>query len=143
MAEKQKEEEEYSVPITQNVMNQNEVIGIPKRRWIEGIVFTFLFFMIISLIPFTSVVKNVILLVFGGGLFFLCIHGIKDRSITEIFISEIKFQKRKRILHLVGPEFKRQKGVAAGGQNSEMSDAERLSLYVKEKINDFTDKYAD
>ncbi len=143
MSEKQKEDEEYCVLITQNVINQNDIIGIPRRRWIEAIVFTFLFIMIISLIPFTSVVKNVILLVFGGGLLFLCLHGIKERSITEILISEIKFQKKKRILHLAGPEFKRQKGVAAGGQNSDMSDAERLMLYVKEKINDFTDKYAD
>ena len=138
-----KDTENEPIRITHNVLNQNDFLGKPKRQWAEAIAFTFLFFLIVSAIPFTTVVRWVIFLVFGGAILFIGIRGIKNRSLIEIIIGEVKFLKRKRILHLYGPEYKRQKGVAAGGQDTSMSDAERIIEYVKQKVTDFTDKYAD
>ena len=92
-----KDTENEPIRITHNVLNQNDFLGKPKRQWAEAIAFTFLFFLIVSAIPFTTVVRWVIFLVFGGAILFIGIRGIKNRSLIEIIIGEVKFLKRKRM----------------------------------------------
>lgn len=137
------DEEVNQFRMTHNVLNRTDFLGIPKRQWIEGIILLIVFSLIVSAIPFTPIVRRVVIIVYGGSLCALGIHGIKRLSISEIIIGEIKFLKGRKILHLCGPEYKRQKNMTAGGQYRESSDLERIIENVKKRIQDFTDEYAD
>lgn len=95
--------------MNKNVVQQGSFLGIPYRRWIEAIVFASIGAGIICIINFTALVKGIAGTMAFVSLFGIFLRGIMNRSITEVLIDEIKFQKNKRVLHLRGPEYVRKK----------------------------------
>lgn len=143
MAEKDTDDTQYQTIITKNVIRNGEIWGIPKRRYVETGIALLLFVFLLYSISFTSVVRNVTLIVYGIPLVILFIRGIHNRSIFEHMLASLHFRKNKIILHLVGPEYERQNGIAACSKDSSKSDAERLMEYLKDKLNTFVDENAD
>lgn len=143
MAEKNTDDSQYQTIITKNVIKNGEIMGIPKRRYFETVIVMLFFVFLLFAISFTSVVRNVTLIVYGIPLVMLFIRGIHNRSVFEHLLASLHFQRNKLILHLVGPEYERQNGIAACAKDSSKSDAERLMEHLKDKLNDFVDKNAD
>lgn len=143
MAEKDTDDSQYQTIITKNVIKNGEIMGIPKRRYVETGIVLILFIFLLFAISFTSIVRNVTLLVFGIPLVILFIRGIHNRSVFEHLLASLHFRRNKLILHLVGPEYARQNGIAACSKDSSKSDAERLMEYLKDKLDTFVDENAD
>lgn len=137
------DETQYQTIITKNVIKTGEIMGIPKRRFIEAGIAILLFAFFLFAISFTSIVRNVTLIVYGSTIVFIFIRGIHNRSVVEHLIATMRFRKTKRILHLVGPEYERLSGLTPCTKDSSKSDAERLMDYLKDKVNTFVDENAD
>ena len=73
--------------LTKNVLPRKKIFGIPRRNWIECIIFTGVVEAVIFSIPFTKTASFMFSAVFGGGVFFISLRGIYRRSITQFFFS--------------------------------------------------------
>lgn len=135
--------QEMETPLTKNVIRQGEIFGFKQRNIIEAIISILFLLIVLFVIPFTTIVRVVVFIIWGTGLVILNLHGIKNRSVSEILIDEIRFQARKRRMHLRGPEYERQSGLAATNNESNKSDAEIILEFFKKKIEEFVDEYAD
>jgi hypothetical protein len=138
MANENEEKSRYNISL--NCMESEQFFGIPHRRWFEAIFFAFIVIVIIRLIPFTDVVKNVLSFTFGGSTFAFFLKGLFNRSVTEILMAEIKFSKNRRVLHLRGPEYKKQKQDFSKYAGGDETNAERLIRRFKEALNGYADK---
>lgn len=123
-----------------NVIKQGQIFGINTRNWIEGIVFSLFVDAIIININFTPLVKLVACGVLSVAIVFGCCNGIKNRSVIEVLIDEIKFLTNRRKLHLMGPEYeKRHKDFSKMGEGQ--NNAERLWKKTKSGITETFDKW--
>ena len=137
MNENDESQIEYS--ITPNVLESGLFLGIPYRKWFEAVGFTLLICIIICVIPFTNLVKFILCLVFGTAIFRFNLMGLCNRSVTEMMAAEIRFLRHKRVLHLRGPEYVKQKqdfSMYAGGDETNF---ERLLRQTKGRLNDYAD----
>lgn len=73
--------------LTKNVLPRKKIFGIPRRNWIECIIFTGVVEAVIFSIPFTKTASFMFSAVFGGGVFFISLRGIYRRSITQSFMT--------------------------------------------------------
>ena len=55
--------------LTKNVLPRKKILGIPRRNWIECIIFTGIVEAVIFSIPFTKTASFMFSAVFGGGVF--------------------------------------------------------------------------
>lgn len=142
MAEKENNKNEV-YHLTKNVIEHSKILGIRKRNIVEAVVFTFLILAIVNAIPFTRLVKIISSLILGGFSIALNLRGIKHRSVTEVVAAEIKFRKRRRRLHLRGPEYVRQKFQSDISETEDESIAERYFKRIKAGIGEFVERYGE
>ena len=135
------DEEEKNAPITysftDNVIKKGVFLNNPTRNWIEAALSTAFVLWVINSIHFTGIVRLIASLTFGGATFFFMLKGIKNRSVTEILIAEIKFRRGRRKLHLRGPEYKRQKKDFSSMEGGNESIAQRYWKEWRQKLLDF------
>lgn len=143
MREKEEQEKIFTTLITKNVLRQGEFLGIPKRNIAEAVLAVVAFITFLFVVPFSSIVRNVSILVYGIPIFIFFLHGIKNRSVSEIIIGEVRYLRKRRALHLRGPEYVRQPGKSASGNETKRSDFQGISEMVKEKVKGFIDEYSD
>lgn len=129
------ENNEISFIFTINIVDTGAFLGIPWRRWIEGLCFGGVGVLIICAINFTSLVKTIISLIVFFTLFFFGVKGIMNRSITEMLLAEIKFWKNRRELHLSGPEYLRSKKTKITGEGK--SNGEEIANRIKARLIEF------
>lgn len=123
-----------------NIISRHRIWGVGKRNIIEGAISTIIADLIILAIPFVSEVKIVLLISVSAVVLIFNIRGICNRSVSEIIIDEIKYQNRKRELHLRGPEYVKEKTTSYGGGYSDQSIAEQAIGKIKERIDEFLEK---
>lgn len=141
MAEQEVKNEVYH--LTKNVIESSRIMGIRKRNIVEAILFTGLILTIINIIPFTNLVKIISSIILGLFSVVLNIKGIKHRSLTEVIVAELKFRKRRRRLHLRGPEYVRQKFQSDISETEDESLAERLYRQFKSSLDEFVEQYSE
>ena len=73
-------------------------------------------------------------------LFTVFVKGYKNRSIFEFIRDEIRFKKRRRVLHLRGVEYKRKKG-AQYTDYEEYGFVKSVIEKSKQKLTEFIEKY--
>ena len=101
-------EENNKIPrvrLNRNVLSKNRIYGIPKVNIVEAIFFTIAVWLIILSINFTKLVSSVCILVLCPIVFVCGVKGIKSRSVLQFLLSNIKFVRNRKMLHLRGPEF--------------------------------------
>lgn len=128
---------EYS--IISNVVESGYLLGIPYRNWLEGIISFLLILIFVLLIPFTNVVRAVIVIIYGLGAFIFNLRGIMNRSLSQMFIAELNFRRNRRILHLRGPEFKKSKQDFSKYLGSDESNGKILLLKIRDRVNSYAD----
>ena len=132
------EETTRDLMLGKNIVKVGEIFGIKTRNLIEGIICAFLVVIIISNINFKPQIK-LILNLSGAVLAILGnIKGIKNKSLSQNLLAEIKFRKRKRKLHLRSPEYIRE--VVNGGEYEDESAFERWTRKNKERIDRFVEE---
>ena len=113
---------------THNVIEKSKFHGIEKRNLAEAII-----------VPFVvSVVMTLIVIL--PTLFTVFVKGYKNRSIFEFIRDEIRFKKRRRVLHLRGVEYKRKKG-AQYTDYEEYGFVKSVIEKSKQKLTEFIEKY--
>ena len=125
---------------THNVIEKSKFHGIEKRNLAEAIIVPFVVSVVILSIPFTRIVKIMTLIVILPTLFTVFVKGYKNRSIFEFIRDEIRFKKRRRVLHLRGVEYKRKKG-AQYTDYEEYGFVKSVIEKSKQKLTEFIEKY--
>ena len=125
--------------IPDNVLTKGMFMDIPVRRWIEAGVSLLVVLLISSLIPFVKTVRIMFIIIIGAGAFLLFLRGIKNRSVTQFIWSAMRFTRRKRILHLLPPNYMKR---IKYEEVSNESLATQFTRSAKEKLNGFIDKYS-
>lgn len=138
MDEEKREFTTYNISL--NCIESGTFFNIPHRRWIEAVIFTIIVIVIIKFIPFTTVVGNVLCITLGAPTFGFFLKGIKNRSVTEMILAEIRFRRNRRVLHLRGPEFKKEKQDFSKYAGGDETNAERFIRRIKELLNGYADK---
>lgn len=133
---------ELYTQLNENVIIKGKFYSIPKQNIREALFFTLLVAGIINGIHFTDLVKTVSSIVLCPVIFLVCIRGIKHRSVLQILYSEYKFRKRRRSLHLRGPEYVRKESKYASEESADESIAETVGRIALTKFRDFIEKYS-
>ncbi len=141
MAKKERDFATY--PLSKNVIRQGVFLGYPIRNWIEGIIFGGIAIFIIQHIPFTTLANIVFTLLWGGAATVFGIRGIKNRSVTEMIIDQIKYLKNKRKAHLRGPEYVRNKKEFKEYNIKYSTVAEQFLAGTREKLLEFAYKHSE
>lgn len=141
MADKEKNFATY--PLSKNIIRQGVILGYPVRNWIEGIVFGGIAIFIIQHIPFTTLANFVFTILWGGAATAFGIRGIKNRSVTEMLIDQVKYIKNKRKAHLRGPEYVRNKKEFKEYNIKYSTVAEQLLAGAREKLLEFAYKHTE
>lgn len=128
--------------LNENVLTKGKFHGKSYRNIAESIVFAGIVAYIILRINFTELVTNMSLLILCPLVMYLCIKGIKNRSVTEIIQAEIKHRFKRRRLHLRGPEYVRKESKYAKEQTNE-SLVESVWNKIREKAEIFIAEYAN
>ena len=139
MADKEKNIIAY--PLSKNIIRQGVILGRPTRNWIEGIIFGGVTIAIIQHIPFTTLASLVFTALWGGAATAFGIRGIKNRSVTEMLIDQIKYIKNKRKAHLRGPEYVRNKKEFKEYNIKYSTTAEQIYAGTREKLLEFAYKH--
>ena len=139
MADKEKNIIKY--PLSKNIIRQGVFLGKPVRNWIEGIVFGGVTIAVIQQIPFTTLANIVFTALWGGSAAAFGIRGIKNRSVTEMLIDQVKYIKNKRKAHLRGPEYVRNKKEFKEYNIKYSTVAEQIYAGTREKLLEFAYKY--
>lgn len=122
-----------------NAIEKWIILGIPITRWIEGILFVILTFIIIGLTPFVQKIKIISFIIIASILFSLSLFGIKNRSIIEFLIDIIDDNSRHGKFSLF-PVNKNNKKQNVDSFRNE-SNAEILLRKSKEFLKEFDEKY--
>lgn len=138
-----KEQQAVQYPLSKNIIRQGELLGFPRRNWIEGLAFGGIAIAIINHIPFTDLARVVFIVLWGGAATVFGIRGIKNRSVTEMIIDEIKFIKNKRKTHLRGPEYVRTKKEFKEYHISHASLAGQLIVEARTKLLEFAYRHSE
>ncbi len=141
MAKKERDFATY--PLSKNVIRQGEFLGYPIRNWIEGLVFGGIAVFVIQHIPFTTLASIVFTLLWGGAATVFGIRGIKNRSVTEMLMDQLKYLKNKRKAHLRGPEYVRNKKEFKEYNIKYSTVAEQLLAGAREKLLEFAYKHSE
>ena len=129
--------------LTKNVLPRKKILGIPRRNWIECIIFTGVVEAVIFSIPFTKTASFMFSAVFGGGVFFISLRGIYRRSITQFFFSAVRFHMNKCMRHLRGPAYMRKGGKYENHEYEDKSEMQILIEKIKSGINEFIAEYSE
>lgn len=140
MADEEKQKNLRTV-IEENVIQSGTVFGIPIRNIIEGIFGCFIVYFIVAVqIPFITSIKQALTVFFCVLVFYINIHGIKNRSVTEFIFDEMKYHSRVRRLHLRSPEWHRNTYRESDALDNESVLQEGMRKF-KESIEKFAAKY--
>lgn len=90
--------DEYIIPSNYN--DGKHIKGIAYRNLLEGVIFSFIAFKIIELIPFVKTFKIFLLITVCGGLIIFFAIGIKGESVLSYLLAYALFKKRRRKLHM-------------------------------------------
>lgn len=120
--------------IFENVIQSGQIFGIPHRNWGEAIIFTGCVVIGILMAPFTEIATLMGIIVFGFASFITFLRGYKNRSLTQILIAEAKFRKNKRVCHLRGPQYVRNKRVIISADMEGQSKASKMINNAKAKL---------
>jgi hypothetical protein len=126
--------------ITPNVIETGYFFGIPIRRWVEAVGFSLLFDILMLIIPFTTTVHTVLIVVMDAVIFGFSLHGIHNRSIIQFTVAEIKFRKTRRILHLRGPEYVKKKQDFSSYVGLDNTNLGLIVAKVKGMLNNYADR---
>ncbi len=133
------EDREMNYQLRLNCIENDSFLGISYRKWVDTFVFGGAVFLIIMVIPFTSLVTTILLVTIMIPTIMLCIHGICNRSVSEMLFAEMRFRKNKRVLHLRGPEYVRQKTDFSKYAGGDETNGERIVRTIKESLNRYAD----
>lgn len=136
-------EENNKIPrvrLNRNVLSKNRIYGIPKVNIVEAIIFSIAVWLIILSINFTKLVSSVCILVLCPIVFVCGIKGIKSRSVLQFLLSNIKFVRNRKMLHLRGPEYKRKENQYASQENIDESVVEKIIRLAGEKLRKFIEE---
>ena len=136
-------EENNKIPrvrLNWNVLSKNRIYGIPKVNIVEAIFFTIAVWLIILSINFTKLVSSVCILVLCPIVFVCGVKGIKSRSVLQFLLSNIKFVRNRKMLHLRGPEYKRKENQYASQENIDESVVEKIIRLAGEKLRKFIEE---
>lgn len=128
--------------LTKNVLPRKKILGIPRRNWIECIIFTGIVEAVIFSIPFTKT-ASFSFLQFLAPVFLYQPRGIYRRSITQFFISAARFHMNKCMRHLRGPEYMRKGGKYENHEYEDKSEMQILIEKIKSRINEFIAEYSE
>lgn len=130
--------------LTPNVIKTGYILGKPRRNWIEAIIVDAIFIAILFIIPFTSTVRNIILLIIGPSIFYFFYRGIMNRSVIEMLTAEYRFLKNRRVLHLRGPEYVKKKQSLSnyiGGDDEDLID--RIVRSITGKLREIAKNWSE
>lgn len=125
--------------IPDNVLESKRILGFRRKNVFEGLIATVIAILIISAIPFVTRIKIIFIILVGGSILLLSSVGIKDMSLSELFIAFINNIKLQKQYHLrpidkAGKPEKFKIDVNAKYMNK--SAAEKTFDFVKEKVNE-------
>lgn len=124
-----------------NAFQKGKFLGIYIIRWIEAFMFLFLTGFLIWLTPFVVKIKIICSIVIGTALFALALHGIKNRSITEICADIIADSKNKRKYSLGSVSDDRKRNFYDEDQFGNESNFEKGIKFIKKTAREFDEKY--
>ncbi len=107
----------YEFRIPDNILQAKRYFGFPRRNIIEAGISALIFGGIIYLIPFVTRVKIIFLVTICGSSIILNLIGVRDQSLSELFINFVNSQKNRGKYHLRSidnePEKQRDTGTEA------------------------------
>ncbi|MCR5396583.1 MAG: hypothetical protein K6E64_03850 [Lachnospiraceae bacterium] len=129
----QQQPDQYYIP--DNYSDEHQFRGIPYRNIIEALIVVYVFYKLIQATPFVlSIRLTAVLIVCGGlGVFFLI--GIKGESVTQFFLSFLKYRENKKTYHLRPVGYKTAKEKKREDKNDKFKKAIKGS---KEKVKEIT-----
>lgn len=121
-----------------NVIESKRYFGFRRRNWIEGIICVFIAGFIIASIPFVTRVKIIFMICICGPLLLLNLIGLKDQSISEIFLNlknSISLKGRYHLRHPAREERYKSHVVeqSVNGIGHGDSAADKTGDFLKEK----------
>lgn len=126
-----------------NAFQKGKILGIDIIRWIEAFIFLIIIGLIIWITPFVIKIKVICLIVIGASIFALSLHGIKNRSITEIFIDIVVDKKNKRKYSLGSVSDERKRNVYDEAQFANESNFEKAIRLIRKGIRELDEKYGE
>lgn len=95
--------------IPENVIKKGKILNIDWIRWGEAALFTCLMAVLIWSTELTVKVKLIVVVVLGISIAAFFLHGIKNRSVTQVIADMIKDKKCRRKYSLASPDKKGRK----------------------------------
>lgn len=126
-----------------NAFLKGKVLGIDIIRWIEAFIFLFIVGFIIWITPFVLKIKVICFIVIGTSVFVLALHGIKNRSITEIFIDIMSETRNKKKYSLGSVSDDRKRNIYDEAQFGNESNFEKAINFIRKTIRNLDEKYGD
>lgn len=128
--------EDYLIP--ENVLRSRNLLGFPKRNWVEGLLEALLVGWLINFIPFVLKVKIIVLLVVCISILVGNLIGIKNRSVIQIISAFLKHKKTRARYHLGSvANYDGKKRIQDNSPEAE-SAAEKLIRIIKSKAEEFS-----
>lgn len=126
-----------------NAFQKGKVLGIDIIRWVEAFIFISIIGFILWLTPFVIKIKVITFIVIGTSIFALSLHGVKNRSITEIFIDIVVNKKNKKKYSLGSVSDERKRNIYNESKFANESNFERAINAIRTTISRFDEKYGD
>lgn len=125
-----------------NVMTDGKFLNIDWIRWVETLIACGLIIFIIWSTTFVIRIKVICISVICPVFIFLFLHGIKNRSVTQV-IRDIIFETSHRKKYSLGSVANGAKRYKSKQQNQfgSLSVFEKLTFNVKSKFKQFDDRY--
>ena len=127
--------------IPENVIKKGKILNIDWIRWAEAVLFISLTGGFMWSSGFTVKVKMIVLVVLGTSIAAFFLHGIKNRSVTQVITDMIKDKKCRKKYSLASPDIKKKsEGDESFGKQSLY---QRMIKTLKYYIIKFDQRYGE
>ena len=140
MNEKELTESGYKY-IPHNILKNYTFFSIPIIRWIDACIFSLIVALLVLLTPFVIKIKIISITVIDISITTLCLHGVKNRSITELFIDILHDKKQYGKYSLQNISTIKRKKMKQQVNYDNESAYERLIRNIKTGFKEFDEKY--
>lgn len=137
------EEKDLEIIIPENILDSKRILGFRRKNVIEGIILAAIFAIIILQIPFVTRIKVIFIIILCSSVLGLSCVGIKDKSVSEIFI-DIKYNlslpKQWHLRSIKDAKKRKKFKVSEESSYSNLSFAEKIYYTAKQKYKEFQSK---
>lgn len=127
--------------IPNNVLNKGKFLGFDWIRWVEFIVLTASVCLIVWSTTLLQKIKIIICVVIGISILVVCLHGIKNRSITEFLIDASRDRTVRKKYSLASIDVNRKGFIKKQGEFGNISNMDKIIKKIKGLAKSVDEKY--